>query len=67
VRQEPVRAVRVCLIFVPRERYNTELRQRFQRILTEAFNGVSRSLDVDLWPRTLGRILMRMPTQGQAR
>ena len=37
-----------CLIYVPRERYNTELRQRFQKILTEAFNGVSSDFDVDL-------------------
>src|SRR4029078_12106888 len=43
------------------ERYNTELRQRFQRILTEAFNGVSSDFDVDLSASTLGRILMRIP------
>jgi glutamate dehydrogenase len=52
-----------CIIFVPRERYNTELRQRFQRILTEAFNGVSSDFDVDLSAATLGRILMRIRTK----
>ena len=36
-----------CLIYVPRERYN-RLRQRFQKILTEAYNGVSSDFDVDL-------------------
>ena len=51
-----------CLIFVPRERFNTELRQRFQRILTEAFNGVSSDFDVDLSSAALGRILMRIRT-----
>ena len=52
-----------CLIFVPRERYNTELRQRFQKILTEAFNGASSDFDVDLSSAMLGRILMRIRTR----
>lgn len=52
-----------CLIFVPRERYNTELRQRFQQILTEAFNGISSDFDVDLSAAVLGRILMRIRTR----
>jgi glutamate dehydrogenase len=52
-----------CLIYVPRERYNTELRQRFQKILTEAFNGVSSDFDVDLSSATLGRIVMRIRTR----
>jgi glutamate dehydrogenase len=52
-----------CLIFVPRERYNTELRLRFQKILTEAFNGVSSEFDVDLSASMLGRILMRIATR----
>jgi glutamate dehydrogenase len=52
-----------CLIFVPRERYNTELRVRFQKILTAAFNGVSSEFDVDLSASMLGRILMRIATR----
>jgi glutamate dehydrogenase len=52
-----------CLIFVPRERYNTELRVRFQQILTQAFNGVASEFDVDLSASALGRILMRIRTR----
>jgi glutamate dehydrogenase len=52
-----------CLIYVPRERYNTELRQRFQKILTEAYNGVSSDFDVDLSAAALGRIVMRIRTR----
>jgi glutamate dehydrogenase len=52
-----------CLIYVPRERYNTELRQRFQKILTEAYNGVSSDFDVDLSAAALGRIVMRIRTK----
>jgi glutamate dehydrogenase len=63
VRQDAYARFVSCLIFVPRERYNTELRIRFQRILTEAFNGVSSEFDVDLSASTLGRILMRIRTR----
>ena len=63
VRQDAYSRFVSCLIFVPRERYNTELRIRFQRILTEAFNGVSSEFDVDLSSSTLGRILMRIRTR----
>jgi len=63
VREDAYGRFVTCLIFVPRERYNTELRQRFQRILTEAFNGASSEFDVDLSSSTLGRILMRIRTR----
>src|SRR5882672_8798902 len=63
VRQDAYSRFVSCLIYVPRERYNTELRQRFQRILTEAFNGASSEFDVDLSASALGRILMRIRTR----
>jgi len=63
VRQDAYGRFVTCLIFAPRERYNTELRQRFQKILTEAFNGVSSDFDVDLSAAVLGRILMRIRTR----
>src|SRR6267378_387038 len=63
VRQDAYSRFVSCLIYVPRERYNTELRQRFQTLLTEAFNGVSSDFDVDLSASALGRILMRIRTR----
>jgi glutamate dehydrogenase len=63
VRQDAYSRFVSCLIFVPRERYNTELRVRFQQILVEAFNGVSSDFDVDLSAAVLGRILMRIRTR----
>ena len=63
VRQDAYSRFVSCLIYVPRERYNTELRQRFQAILTEAFNGASSEFDVDLSASALGRILMRIRTK----
>src|ERR1043165_1659405 len=66
VRQDAYQRFVSCLIFAPRERYNTELRLRFQQILTEAFDGVSSEFDVDLSASALGRILMRIATKPGA-
>ena len=63
VRPDPYARFVSCLIFVPRERYNTELRQRFQRILSEAFNGQHSEFEVNLSVSTLARILMRIRTK----
>lgn len=38
-RADQFRRFYACLIFVPRERWSTTLRRRFERILLEAFNG----------------------------
>ena len=40
VRRDPFGRFLSCLIFAPRENYTTELRQKWQAILMEAFNGV---------------------------
>jgi glutamate dehydrogenase len=39
VRKDPFERFVSCLVFVPRDRYNTDLRQRFQAILETAFDG----------------------------
>jgi glutamate dehydrogenase len=66
VRQDAYSRFVSCLIFVPRERYTTELRIRFQRILMEAFNGIASEFEVDLSASVLGRILMRIATRPGA-
>ncbi|HET6828511.1 MAG TPA: NAD-glutamate dehydrogenase, partial [Ramlibacter sp.] len=45
-----------CLVFVPREAYSTDLRQKFQRILTQALGGTASEFDVLLSGTTLARI-----------
>jgi glutamate dehydrogenase len=45
-----------CLVFVPREAYSTDLRQKFQRILTQALGGTAAEFDVLLSGTTLARI-----------
>ena len=51
-----------CLIYVPREIYNTELRVRFQGVLMAAFNGVSSEFNVQFSESVLARILITVRT-----
>jgi glutamate dehydrogenase len=52
-----------CLVYVPRDRYNTELRRRFQEILEEALGGRETEYQVQVSESTLARIhfIVRMP------
>ena len=45
-----------CLVFVPRDRYNTEVRQRMQDILQEAFGGTNAEFNVRLSESVLARL-----------
>src|SRR5215210_3414327 len=45
-----------CLVFVPRDRYNTEIRERMQDILHRAFNGASVEFNVRLSESVLARL-----------
>uniref|UniRef100_UPI003FA7A870 NAD-glutamate dehydrogenase n=1 Tax=Pelomicrobium sp. TaxID=2815319 RepID=UPI003FA7A870 len=52
-----------CLIFVPRDSYNTEVRQRMQQVLMEAFHGVSSEFSVSLTESVLARVLIVVHTR----
>jgi len=45
-----------CLVFVPRDRYNTEIRQRMQDILLSAFGGSNVEFNVRLSESVLARL-----------
>ena len=45
-----------CLVFVPRDRYNTDTRQRMQDTLQAAFNGTSAEFNVRLSESVLARL-----------
>ncbi|TAH43207.1 MAG: NAD-glutamate dehydrogenase [Betaproteobacteria bacterium] len=51
-----------CLLFVPRENYNTDVRQRMQAALSEALHGVSSEFTVHLADSPLARILIVIRT-----
>jgi glutamate dehydrogenase len=52
-----------CMVYVPRERYNTELRRRFQDILQEALNGTEVEFQAQVSESILARIqfIIRTP------
>ncbi len=51
------------LLYVPRDKYNTDMRQRFQRILAEAFDGSASEFSVSLSESPLARIFMVVRTR----
>lgn len=47
VSQEPFKRFFSCLVYLPRENYNRELRIRVQKVLVEAFQGIE--VEFDAW------------------
>jgi glutamate dehydrogenase len=62
VRRDPFERFLSCLIYAPRENYTTELRQKWQQILVQAFNGTSSEFNVYLTESVLARILITVRT-----
>ena len=48
VRRDPYHRFYSCLIYVPRDRYNTEVRQRFEKIVLDGFKGTSVETQVQI-------------------
>jgi glutamate dehydrogenase len=57
-----------CLVYVPRDRYNTEVRERIERIVLRRFNGSDVESQVQISDSTLARlhILVRTPQGARA-
>jgi glutamate dehydrogenase len=55
-RRDPYGRFLSCLVFVPRDRYNTDLRERMQMILREAVNAFEVDFNVSLAESPLARI-----------
>ncbi len=47
-----------CMVYVPRDKYSTEQRRRFQRILAEAYDGSAAEFNVSLSESPLARIVI---------
>ena len=62
VRRDPFERFLSCLIYAPRENYTTELRQKWQTILTQAFHGSSSEFNVHLSESALARVLITVRT-----
>ncbi len=52
-----------CLIYAPREHYNTELRRTWQQMLIAALHGSSAEFNVHLSESPLARVLITVRTQ----
>jgi glutamate dehydrogenase len=62
VRRDAFERFLSCLIYAPRENYTTELRQKWQTILTEAFAGTASEFNVHLSESALARIMIIVRT-----
>ncbi|MGZ5444084.1 MAG: NAD-glutamate dehydrogenase [Thermoanaerobaculia bacterium] len=62
VRHDPFERFVSCLIYAPRENFNTEVRRKWQAILIEAFNGDASEFHVFLSESALARVLITVRT-----
>ena len=53
-----------CMVYVPRDKFSTEQRQRIQRILADAFNGSASEFTVSLSESPLARIVILVRTRA---
>jgi glutamate dehydrogenase len=53
-----------CLIFVPRDQYDTQLRRKFQEVLLKAFNGIALDYNVKITDDPMAQILIGVRTHG---
>ena len=63
VRRDPFERFVSCMIFAPRENYTTELRERWQALLLQAFNGSGAEFNVHLSESVLARIQITVRTR----
>jgi glutamate dehydrogenase len=56
-----------CLLYVPRDRYNTEIRHRIEAIVREAFSGTDVESQVQLSESVLARVHLIVRTPDGAR
>ncbi|MFU8896426.1 MAG: NAD-glutamate dehydrogenase [Gammaproteobacteria bacterium] len=63
VRRDAFRRFFSCLVFVPRDRYNTQVRERIQEILLDALCGISVETAVEISESALARVhfIVRTP------
>ena len=62
VRRDRFQRFLSCLIYAPRENYTTELREKWQTILMQGFNGTSSEFNVHLSESALARVMIIVRT-----
>src|SRR6202522_1885421 len=56
LRRDPFHRFYSCLVFVPREKYNTQVRQRIEKVIREAFSAFGMESQVQIAESNLARI-----------
>jgi glutamate dehydrogenase len=56
LRRDPFHRFYSCLVFVPREKYNTQVRQRIERVIRDAFSAFAMESSVQISESNLARI-----------
>jgi glutamate dehydrogenase len=56
LRRDAFRRFYSCLVFVPREKYNTQVRQRIEKVIREAFSATALDSQVQIAESNLARI-----------
>ena len=62
LRRDPYHRFFSCLLFVPRDRYNTQARERIERILIDEFQGVDLESQIQMSESALARLHMLVRT-----
>ncbi len=65
VRQDPFQRYLSCLVYAPRERYDTNVRRRMQQILAQTFGAEEVEFSVTLSESPMARILFTVPTSPE--
>jgi len=65
LRRDPYQRFFSCLLYVPRDRYNTQVRQRIERILLEELGGVALESQVQISESTLARLHTQVRTDPE--
>jgi glutamate dehydrogenase len=66
VRRDPFRRFYSCLVYVPRDRYNTQARERIEQLAREAFGGLAIESQVTLSESVLARLHMLVRTSAES-
>jgi glutamate dehydrogenase len=61
-RRDAFRRFYTCLLYVPRDRYNTQVRQRVEQIVSEALGGIEVESQVQLSESLLARVYLLVRT-----
>ena len=58
LRRDPFRRFYSCLVFVPRDKYNTQVRQRIERVIREEFAATSIESQIQISESNLARVYL---------